>query len=219
MNHYNQEYYTTIYEKNKISDNLYLAKAKIAKEKYFKNIPENSTILDFGCGLGHNTYLFKNSVAYDISEYSLEFCKSKAKNVVRSMDDIVNESMDIVFSSHTLEHVKNPYETLCLFSAKMKKNAKLILILPVEKHSKSDFNLDINQHLFSWNFRSINNLLIKSGFSIINNYYCHGIGFHKLNFLLKISYKLFKFSITASARLLNIKEMVIVAKKTLENND
>ncbi len=213
MSHYSEEYYTSIYGGTEISENLYFAKAQIAKEKYFKNIPTNSKILDFGCGMGHNTFLFENSIGYDISEYSLEYCKSKEKRVVNSIGDIENESIDVVFSSHTLEHVQNPYETLHLFSDMMKEDAKLILVLPVERHSKSNFELDINQHLFSWNFRTINNLLIKSGFSISHNYYCYGIGFQKLNFLLKVSYKLFKFSTAFLARILNIKEMVIVAKK------
>ena len=212
MKGYEKDYYSTIYGDSNLKEGLYPAKAKIALNKYFKGFPKDIKILDFGCGLGHNTYLFPNSVGYDISEFSLDFCRKMGKQVINNIEDAEDNSFDVVFSSHTLEHVENPYETLEILKRKLKPDGRLILILPVEHHRKASFKIDINQHLFCWNFRTINNLLIKRGFEILKNKYCHGIGYQKLYFISKISQRLFECVTTFISRILFIKEMMIVAK-------
>ncbi len=213
MENYNSEYYKSIYGRAIFDEEHYHLKAKIAMKKYFKNIPTNVNILDFGCGLGYNTFFFPNSTYYDISEFSLDFCKQKGKKVVKSLNEIKDESLDVIFSSHTLEHVESPYEILKLLYKKLRFDGKLILVLPVEKYGKSDFEADSNQHLFLWNFRTINNLLIRSGFKILENSYRRGYGYDKFNSISKINFKLFKTITTLTAIIYGVKELYVIAKK------
>ena len=213
MENYNSEYYKSIYGRAIFDDEHYNLKAKIAIKKYFKNVPTDINILDFGCGLGYNTYYFPNSTGFDISEFSIDFCKQKGKKTIKSLDEAKNESFDVIFSSHTLEHVESPFETLKLLYKKLRPGGKLILVLPVEKFGKSDFKPDSNQHLFLWNFRTINNLLIRSGFQILENSYRRGYGYDKFHSIAKINFKLFETFTTLTSIIYGVKELFIVAKK------
>lgn len=213
MENYNSEYYKSIYGRAIFDEEHYRLKAKIAMKKYFQTIPNDVNILDFGCGLGYNTYFFQNSTGYDISDFSLDFCKLKGKKVIKSLNEAKDESFDVIFSSHTLEHVESPNETLKLLYKKLRSGGKLILVLPVEKYGKSDFEPDSNQHLFLWNFRTINNLLIRSGFKILENSYHRGYGYDKFNSISKINFKLFEAITSITAFICGVKELLIIAKK------
>ncbi|MBI9039312.1 MAG: class I SAM-dependent methyltransferase [Bacteroidales bacterium] len=213
MENYNSEYYKAIYGRAIFDEEHYRLKANISIKKYFKNIPKDIEILDFGCGLGYNTFFFPNSTGFDISEFSLDFCKQKGKKIIKSLDEVKDGTFDVVFSSHTLEHVEKPFETLKLLNEKLRTNGKLILVLPVEKYGKSDFEPDSNQHLFLWNFRTINNLLIRSGFKILENSYRRGYGYDKFNSIAKINLKLFEIITTLTSLIYGVKELFIVAKK------
>lgn len=211
---YEKDYHQSVYKDN-TSDKYYEEKARLAVKKYFQGIPSDAKILDVGCGMGQNIYRMPNAVGYDISEYALDYCRRKGINVVNNLDLIPDGSIDIVFSSHTLEHLENPRDMLGTMKNKLKDSGKLILVLPVENHGHSSFELDINQHLFCWNFRTINNLLLVSGFKIISNQYLRGAGYGKLLSLSKINRKLYDLATQLMAYLFGIKEMKIVASKKI----
>lgn len=192
----------------------YQVRSKVALKKYFKDVSPNSKVLEFGCGLGQNIALLKNAYGYDISKFALDFCKNKNIHVFKTIEEISNDSFDVVFSCHHLEHVENPYETLKAMKQKLKKDGKLILVLPKEKHKKpKSFELDEHQHLYCWTFRTINNLLIKSGFKIISNKYECGKGYKKMLPISKINLKFYIFLTKLTAKLFNSKEMIIEAVK------
>jgi len=208
-----EEGYHAERHKDHAKEKYYLARATIAQNKFFKDIPEDSRLLDYGCGLGQNIYLRKNAVGFDISSYGLDFCRDKGIEVTDDLDSLPDESFDNVFSAHVLEHHPNPKEMIANMRSKLKPGHDLLLVIPHERHAKADFELDINQHLFSWNFRSINNLLLSSGFLIKENKYLRGAGYNKLLSLFDASPQLYKFSTDLVSRFAGIKEMMIVATK------
>jgi hypothetical protein len=85
--------------------------------------------------------------------------------------------------------------------------------LPYEKHGKAKFELDLNQHLYMWNFQTINNLLLLSGFEIRSNKYVRGAGYNRLLPLAKINFGLYRRATNALSRIMGIKEMMIEAIK------
>ncbi|MEO1053266.1 MAG: class I SAM-dependent methyltransferase [Bacteroidota bacterium] len=198
---------------NHINPQYFEARADIALTKFFKGVDLNQKILDYGCGMGQNIYKVPGAVGYDISEYALEHCRSKGMNVTNHLEDLEDEGFDVVFSSHVLEHHPHPKTMLEEMRSKLKTGKELILVIPFEKHGKGSFELDLDQHLYNWNFQNINNLLITVGFKIKENKYIRGAGYHKFLPLYKKSFGLYKASTLLASRLFGIKEMMIKATK------
>ena len=209
---YEKEYHCNRHKHLFNYENYYKLRSKLALYRYFKNILlSNKKVLEYGCGMGQNIYLINNAIGYDISKFSLKFCKGKGIKTISNIDNIEDNSIDIVFTSHVLEHVENPFETLLLLNDKLKKNGLIIIVLPVEKVGKAGLLLDINQHLYSWTFKTINNLLIKTGFNIKKNKVIYGTAYKKLSFIKK--FKVYDLFVYVVGFLLNKKEMLIIGEK------
>lgn len=213
MKEYEEEYHLEKHNYLYKDDWYYNIRAKLALLKYFKDIPRDSKILEFGCGLGQNISLVQNAVGYDISKFALNFCMEKGIEITNNLKSIKNDSFDVVFSCHVLEHLENPFDSIELMKKKLKKGGKLILILPVEEHKRVSFEMDSNQHFYSWNFRTINNLLIKSGFKPIENKYLWGTGYKKLLLFSRTNFRLYSFLTKLTGVLFNTREMKIIAVK------
>jgi len=208
-----EEWYHTERHNTHFNDDYYNSRAKIAITKFFSGFDTNSRILDFGCGLGQNIFYLPNAMGYDISKFGVEFCKKKNIKATNNLNDVPDEEFDIVISTHVLEHHPNPKEMLIQIFSKLKKGASLILVIPHEVHGIPKFELDLNQHLFMWNFQAINNLLITTGFKVVQNKYVRGAGYNKLLKLARINFNLYKTATNLLSRLSGIKEMMIVAVK------
>ena len=174
----------------------------------------DTKILDYGCGFGQNVFLFKNAVGFDISEYSVSFCREKGIQATTNPADLIDESFDYAFSSHALEHHPYPKEMLETIKAKLKTGRYLILVIPHERHGRASLTMDFNQHLYCWNFTTINNLLITCGYTIKSNRYHRGAAYNRLLFLYKINYTLYKIATVIAAYAFGIKEIEVVATKT-----
>jgi len=209
---YEKKYHTLRHSKH--SDDIYYeARARIALDKFFSRIDKQARLLDFGCGMGQNIYYLPNAIGYDISQYGVDFCKSKGIAATNDLNSLEDESFDIVFSAHVLEHHPHPKTMLMDIHRKLKKGKELILVIPYERHKRGQFQLDLNQHLFCWNFQAINNLLLTTGFQIKQNKYLRGAGYNQLLFLKKINYQFYKSATILASYLFGIKEMMIVATK------
>lgn len=208
-----EEWYHTERHNTHFNEDYYNSRAKIAITKFFEGFNTESRILDFGCGLGQNIKYLPNAMGYDISKFGVEFCRKKNITATNNVDDLPNDHFDIVLSTHVLEHHPNPKEMLEQIYYKLKKGASLILVIPHEVHGKASYNLDLNQHLFTWNFQAINNLLITTGFIIKKNKYVRGAGYYKLLPLAKINFSIYRTATNLLSRLSGIKEMMIIAEK------
>ena len=88
-----------------------------------------------------------------------------------------------------------------------------MIVVPHERHGRAKFELDLNQHLYMWNFQNLNNLLLVNGFEIVQNKYLRGAGYNKLLWLEKINFKLYWWATNMLSRLTGIKEILVVARK------
>src|SRR5919199_1905686 len=149
-----EEWYHTKRHTTHFNGDYYNARAKIALTKFFSGIDKNLRVLDYGCGLGQNIYYMPNAAGYDISQFGVEFCRRKGINATNHLDELADEGFDVVLSAHVLEHHPHPKTMLEEIYSKLKKGGKLILVLPYERHGKAKFELDLNQHLFTWNFQT-----------------------------------------------------------------
>ena len=220
---YEREYHLYAH-KHFLDRMMYLIKSYIAKELYLdpiiKKYLKNSTklrILDYGCGFGYNIYAFRDIAdGYDISNFALSIAEKFGINVIKNEKRIPNNSYDIVLMSHVLEHVTCPYQTLKIVRKKLKRGGILILVLPFEKDDKPykpPIELDPNQHLYAWTFRTINNLLIKADFEVLENKIIYLRGIVRFKKIYEINRKLYLKLIKLIGRILNSKEMLIICKK------
>jgi SAM-dependent methyltransferase len=191
----------------------YNARARIAQIKFFSKLDPNDKLLDFGCGLGQNILYRPGSMGYDISNFSVDFARSKNINATTNMDEVPNEAFDVVFTAHVLEHHPHPLTMIEDMKKKLKKGKLLMIVVPHERHGRAKFELDLNQHLYMWNFQNLNNLLLVNGFEIVENKYLRGAGYNKLLWLEKINFKLYWWATNILSRLTGIKEILVVARK------
>lgn len=212
---YNKDYHKLKHSYLLEDENYYLARAKLAFKWYFSKIKEidNLKVLEFGGGLGQNVFLLKNRSIYDISKFSLDFCEEKGIPVIREYKKIPNESFNIILSCHCLEHLKNPLENLKFLHKKLKKEGRLILIIPRLPQRKSKLKPDQNYELYSWTFRTINNLLDSAGFRVVSNRYIYRTMMKKLVFLNKLNFHIYRFGVYISGLILNSKEIKVEAVK------
>lgn len=102
-------------------------------------VKDSSRILDCGCGDGVGLELFrkfgfKNVVGVDATPEKAASARSSGYEVhVSDMHDlsiIKDGSMDVVYSSHSLEHAKDPARVLGEFRRILSPDGSLILVLP-----------------------------------------------------------------------------------------
>lgn len=208
-----EEWYHKERHSTHFNDDYYNARAEIAVQKFFSGIDKNTRLLDFGCGLGQNIFKMPNAMGYDISSFGVEFCRRKGINATTNLDEVPNEAFDVVFTAHVLEHHPHPKTMIEDMYSKLKPGKTLILVIPFERHGKSGFELDLNQHIYSWNFRSINNLLLTSGFDVLENRYLRGAGYNKLLPLAKMNFGLYRWATNTLSVLSGIKEIMVIARK------
>jgi len=196
------------------NEKYYHLRAQVAIEKYFEAEDMTKEVLEFGAGEGQNIFLLKNRAAFDISSFAREFLAKKGVPCYSCIDDIPDKNFDIVLCCHVLEHLDDPLETLRIFKRKLKPGGKLILVVPRERHAPASFEMDINQHLFSWNFRTLNNLLNRAGYTVCENAICRGKGYYKLMPLTLFGYKPWRLATKLVAFLFRSSEMKVVAIHT-----
>jgi len=211
--YYDKKYYLNKHNYLYENSEYYLARARVAKEQYFKGIiKKKEKVLEYGCGFGQNIYLINNATGYDISGFALDFCKKKGISVVGNLKELKEESLDAVLCCEVLEHVEEPLKTLKIINSKLKKEGKLILVLPIEKDKEPE-PLDYNQHLYSWNFQSITNLLVRAGFYPIDYKIVRRTGFKKLLWMNKIGFRFYLFLTKLTAVMSGSKHMRIISIK------
>jgi len=190
----------------------YKARAHLSKVKYFGGVEDDNRILEYGIGMGQNIFLFPNAYGHDISKFAMDECNKRG---VKTMPDLTgcDGLFDVVFSRAVLEHLDNPLEALKIMNKCLRPGGKLILVLGIEKQKRVKIEPSQNQHLYGWNFQTINNLLFKAGFHPQENTFLRGTGYNKLLALNKKSPKLYHLATYLAALAVGSKEMKIVAIK------
>jgi SAM-dependent methyltransferase len=92
-------------------------------------------VLDFGAGIGTlSKYWHEISgvkpICVEIDPKLREILKDKGYEVYESLDNLNDESFDIVFSSNVLEHINDDSQVLRVIKNKLKHGGRLLLYLP-----------------------------------------------------------------------------------------
>jgi SAM-dependent methyltransferase len=120
-------------------------------------------LLDFGSGLGQVSAALPDTVCFDYSSYALEELRKRGRIVLDRRQDIERGAFEYVLSSHSLEHSPTPFYDLQEFREYVRPAGRLILALPIEKNDRPTLRPDWDQHLQTWTFQTITNLLLVTG--------------------------------------------------------
>jgi SAM-dependent methyltransferase len=215
---YEEKYHKKIHNFLINNSKYYTLRSRISLKRYFKDIKNlrKKRILEFGSGLGQNIFLLREGevYGYDISKSANDFAKKKGIKIISSTTEIKDNFFDIILSCHNLEHLENPFENLKFLYNKLKKGGILILVLPTEKQKYSPLKPElVNNHLFAWNFDTINNLLFRVGFNVEKNKFYSGKGYSKFSFLSAFNFNLYIFVVSLVGKLTRSKDLFIVARR------
>lgn len=143
--------------------------AKVEFFKFSKFINEENTVLDFGCGGGYMLAKLtaNRKIGVEINDVARQQASKKGIEVYKFTSDVPDCICDIIISNHVLEHTLNPYEELKMLNSKLKKNGKMIFVVPNEKKKKWNPN-DINKHLYTWAEINIGNLFDAAGYNVLS---------------------------------------------------
>ncbi|CAB4153435.1 SmtA SAM-dependent methyltransferases [uncultured Caudovirales phage] len=136
------------------------------------NIPLDAVIYDMGCGPGYfldemKSRNYTNLTGVTLSPEDINLCKSKGHKVheydISFLPDI-DESVDLIFCRHALEHSPYPIFTLIEYNRILKQNGKLYIEVPAPNCERMhEFNLN---HYSILGNRQLEALLIRTGFNV-----------------------------------------------------
>lgn len=142
--------------------------------KYVKDYVKNKKVLDIGCGTGRYLENFsKDSVGIEVSHENIKIIKEKGLNVIFSdinnQINLKNNSFDIIFLSHVLEHVDSPINLLRECNRILDDEGMIFVSVPNENNIlevlKMDSYFDNHpEHLYSFSPTNLEVLLYKTGF-------------------------------------------------------
>jgi SAM-dependent methyltransferase len=141
---------------------------------YVKQYTSGKRVLDLGCAVGNYLQHFSEaSVGVDASLPSLEICRKKRVTAkfgdLNKPLDFDSEEFDVVFCSHTLEHVESPISFLRECNRVLKSDGLIMVIVPLDMTfsialGKHGYWRHHPEHLYSFSIENLKALLAKAHF-------------------------------------------------------
>ena len=139
-------------------------------------LPNNSRVLDVGCGMGGLLVPFKenNFSIYGVdygSDY-VEYGKSKNLNLGIGGIKDVNKKFDVIIYSHVLEHILDLQSELFEIKKRLNKKGVLYIEVPGVLNLNNDYRNDLNRyfqnaHTYNFSLITLKNVLTSNGFELI----------------------------------------------------
>ena len=154
----------------------------IDNAKVIKKIMPQGKILDWGCGLGHMTYLLRNRgfevISYDVDQGGKDFLARIGQTLILATDPVklpfADGSFDAVLSSGVLEHVPDPAASLKEVSRTIKNGGFFFLFRLPNRYSYIEFisdRLGRGDHPIKYSRRQMINILNKAGYEVLASRY------------------------------------------------
>ncbi len=137
--------------------------------KFRDFIKPTDTVIDFGCGGGYllNNIKAANKIGVEVNETAAEKARSFGIDVFSDIDQIEDNSADIIISSSALEHVRAPFDVLQKLYHKLKPGKLIVFVVPHDNMTIQYKPDDINQHLYTWNQMTLGNLFTQAGYNVL----------------------------------------------------
>tara|TARA_Y100000389_G_scaffold31120_1_gene26351 strand:+ start:24769 stop:25668 length:900 start_codon:yes stop_codon:yes gene_type:complete len=172
---FNDKYGNSVYEKNDDLDR---------RLKRFGHMCAGKDVLDFGCGAGDfllsNKAIANSLVGIELNKNYQIRLKKEGITVFDKLDNIHNNTIDVIFAFHVFEHLDDPISFLINSMLSLRKNGKLIIEIPhgndllLKQYPTDEFKRFSlwSQHLILHTHKSLE-ILMK--ISNIKNYKIEGV--------------------------------------------
>lgn len=136
----------------------------------FSDLIEPSlTVLDFGCGTGGVLARLSpgGRIGVEIGSEAAEIARARGIDVVSTLDELDNSSVDLAISFHAIEHTENPFAILREILRVVRPGKKVRLIVPGENPRdprQSSWHPNRDMHLYTWTPLIFGNLASAAGF-------------------------------------------------------
>ena len=140
------------------------------------NLPKDAVVLDLGCGPGYFLDEMKergytNLTGITLSPEDIKLCESKGHKIkpydlsfLPQSDGYYDESIDLIFLRHALEHSPYPIFSLMEYNRILKQNGKIYIEVPApDCDRKHEFNLN---HYSIFGHNQLAALIQRTGFGI-----------------------------------------------------
>lgn len=136
--------------------------------KFQRFVKTDDSVLDFGCGGG---FLLENlncrqRTGVEVNPTARARAEAHGIQTFASVDEVPDDSIDVIVSNHALEHVEWPLEILKKLRTKLKPGHLAVFVVPCESVDLAYRTDDINQHLYTWSPQSLANLFLRAGFEV-----------------------------------------------------
>lgn len=148
----------------------------IRRSEQLKILVKNKKYLDVGCGAGgtliHLKDKCKQAIGIEPNERWRKELKIRGVNTFSNIEEVKNNSQDVISLFHVLEHIAEPINFLKTIKQKAKNKSQIIIEVPNSDDAlitlyknKAFLNFTYwSPHLFYYNEKTLKKLLEKSGF-------------------------------------------------------
>jgi SAM-dependent methyltransferase len=162
--HYHEDYF------NKYQREYGEFGGRANKFMFEKHIAASDAVLDFGCGGGFllNNLTCREKYGVEINPVARAYCNDiHGIKCYESLESVDNGSIDVVISSHCLEHTTTPFDLIGELFNKLKNRGKIVIVVPLDSHRYRWVPHDVNNHLYSFSPMNLGNILQGVGFQDI----------------------------------------------------
>jgi 2-polyprenyl-3-methyl-5-hydroxy-6-metoxy-1,4-benzoquinol methylase len=142
------------------------------------NLNINSRILDVGCADGFLPYMLTEVGYRDVTGIDPFIDSSKTypngTKIFKAEISNLNGEFDVITLNHVLEHLPEQLDKLLRLRGLLSDDGKIVLRIPsatsdaFEKYREFWYQFDAPRHLFLHSHQSINELLIRAGYKVVD---------------------------------------------------
>jgi SAM-dependent methyltransferase len=152
---------------------------------FARHIKPSDAVLDFGCGTGGilSEIECERRIGIEINEPSIADARRAGIEVFHDLQQIPAEQVDVAITNHAIEHVNEPYAIISELFRVLRPNGKLVVVVPFELPCIRRFrgwSRCPDVHLYSWNPRSLGNLIDACGFEVRESFILP-VGYSRFN--------------------------------------
>lgn len=132
------------------------------------------SLLDFGCGTGGilSNLPAARKIGVELGKEAAAEAGSRGIEVHSSLDEVPEDSVDLVISFHAIEHVDHPLRVLEGIVRVLKPSGQARLVVPAEvpfKRNQRHWAPNADQHLYTWTPLHFGNLAVRAGFKDVRS--------------------------------------------------